>query len=399
MQAPSGALGAALGAPGLANLRALTLDSDARSFWEDPAAMLEGAIALLLRGLKAAAIGAITLVQSAVDAIFDLLKEMIAAVFAICEAHLAIPYLTTFYEKVVLRDNGEQLTLLNLVALAAAIPATVTYKLASGSDGPLFSDDDLAALQQPDWEGYTSRVQTWLARTTGAPQVDAARTQAAMLSRDSVSVSTFQKAAWGLTAGYAVSTGLWGIACVLEDTPGRYSATPRWLSGLKLGAQVIALATGAPFWTMSSTTPTPTIAINSLIFCGAVLALRSNYDAVWDEVYAKTGDPLLTGVYGILQYLGYAAMTIISAATSQPVRDRVVLTLLTAAIGDGEATEWWPQLLKLAAEGDAEPATKVTMLAMVPLLDGAAYALVTVGTFASLFYNMAEVCTGLTPSL
>ena len=104
--------------------------------------------------MQSAVTGLVSLVQSAVHALFGFLKQQIDQVWALCTAPINIPVVTSFYQTTVV--PGEQLTMLSLIALAAAIPLTVTYKLVTGQSGSMFTDDDLAAVRNPNWSGYTA---------------------------------------------------------------------------------------------------------------------------------------------------------------------------------------------------------------------------------------------------
>lgn len=94
---------------------------------------------LLLNFLRTCVKVLMGVVKKAIELGRDVLVAVVDVLRNVFKVHISIPVLTPFVEKVVL--GGRQLTIGRLLCFLAAIPATVIYKLVTGSDhGPLTSD-------------------------------------------------------------------------------------------------------------------------------------------------------------------------------------------------------------------------------------------------------------------
>jgi hypothetical protein len=101
---------------------------NAATFFEGPSSadqfFAEG-MAALLEKLKDLILATLSGAQAVIDKALDLLKTMVAKLRALAEASIEIPLLSELYKWIA---KAEQLTALDLVALIAAIPATILYK-------------------------------------------------------------------------------------------------------------------------------------------------------------------------------------------------------------------------------------------------------------------------------
>ncbi|HEX5494369.1 MAG TPA: ricin-type beta-trefoil lectin domain protein [Mycobacteriales bacterium] len=170
----------------------------------DPATLFGAGVDLLLRVVQTVTDAALDVAENVVHTVMAALDSLLDVMYQMATTRIEIPVLTTFYEKVVMLDNGSQLTMASLVALAAAIPLTITYKALTGSDDPVFSPADHDAFMSMSGSDYTwirdpfTRLAT--RSTSGSPSDDALL----WLSRA------------GLFAS-AVSTFIWGTVAMLSD--------------------------------------------------------------------------------------------------------------------------------------------------------------------------------------
>ncbi|MBI1301122.1 MAG: hypothetical protein GC137_05620 [Alphaproteobacteria bacterium] len=84
------------------------------------------------------------LMIAGIDWFFDQLKKMLTELDKLLAYRIDIPLVTRLYEEVIMKGNGTELTLYSLGALLGAIPATIIYKLATGSDHGPFHGQELA---------------------------------------------------------------------------------------------------------------------------------------------------------------------------------------------------------------------------------------------------------------
>ena len=104
----------------------------------DPRKLLDGDPARLIELGKVVARVGIELGKAAVDLAADTTAAMLDALLKLLDVRIDIPLLTSFVETLVL--GGRSLTVGRLLCLIAAIPATLIYKLVTGSsDGPFSS--------------------------------------------------------------------------------------------------------------------------------------------------------------------------------------------------------------------------------------------------------------------
>lgn len=75
---------------------------------------------------------------------FDQLELLLKELDKLLAYRIDLPLLTRLYEEVIMKNNGSKLTLYSLAALLGAIPATIIYKLATGSDHGPFHGEELS---------------------------------------------------------------------------------------------------------------------------------------------------------------------------------------------------------------------------------------------------------------
>ncbi|WUG05345.1 LamG domain-containing protein [Streptomyces sp. NBC_00467] len=106
-------------------------------------------------------------VQALIDAVIGSLEDLIPplkkylhqiinALFSIGNQHIQIPFVTPFYEKIVMGNSGEKLSILSLASLLGAMPVTFTYKITHGGKAPY------TAQEADAFVNLTSSDYTWL---------------------------------------------------------------------------------------------------------------------------------------------------------------------------------------------------------------------------------------------
>jgi hypothetical protein len=335
-----------------------------------------------------------------VHALFGFLKQQIDQIWALCTAPINIPVLSSFYQTTVV--PGEQLTMLSLITLAAAIPLTVTYKLVTGQSGSMFTDDDLAAVRNPNWSGYTA-ITSSIQQTFGSADGAAGRSVApAAPDARGVRATAADWVWWGLGGYvYAFSSLAWGICCYIEDSTKNVSKAVTWA---KIAFQLLADITCCPAIPLRGT-PSPRTAVvwlNWWIWGGGIAALLVNTvtaaasqlvntvtaaaSQVKLEAFAKwmadKADPLFTGIYGFLQLIGYIVIAALWSGWWGG---------MYFAIGLGESLEWVPQLIKLGAL--VKPESKLVLGLLVARIELIGYGIVFGGYAALTSALIAQVYT------
>ncbi|WP_209329865.1 LamG domain-containing protein [Lunatimonas salinarum] len=78
-----------------------------------------------------------------IDWFFTQLEQLLIELDKLLATRIDIPFVTRLYEHYIMKDSGATLTLYSFGALVGAIPATILYKLATGSDHGPFHGEDL----------------------------------------------------------------------------------------------------------------------------------------------------------------------------------------------------------------------------------------------------------------
>ncbi|HSI75089.1 MAG TPA: LamG domain-containing protein [Lunatimonas sp.] len=105
---------------------------------------LDAIVDRLVDLLEAIAENVFDLMIAGIEWFFDQLEKMLEELDKLLAYRIDIPLVTRLYEQVIMKDNGTKLTLYSLGALLGAIPATIIYKLATGSDNGPFHGQELA---------------------------------------------------------------------------------------------------------------------------------------------------------------------------------------------------------------------------------------------------------------
>ncbi len=341
---------------------------------------------VLLQAVQAVADLALEMTEDVLRAILALLDKLLDALYKIATTRLDIPIVTPFYEQVVMRGNGGQLTLFSLLALLAAIPMTVTYKALTRSDEPVFSIADRDAFLAMDASAYT-----WISDPFAPKSMLTPRTATLPISDHAI-----QALNWAGGFLYTASTNVWGLAATASDvlwvatvvTAGSSASLfgepaptqPKFekpLCYVVLGSQLACLVTGYPWSTDFGSTPD---AIAFGLWAAQAVPLVSNLVASTVDGWGKIGDPALTGAYGVV-CMGLMAW-LWWERDHAPGADRAA----DAAEGMGNLfgnLTWCVQLIKLS------PTQSFYTIVALLLLDFVGYAGLAVTTFARTITDMA----------
>jgi hypothetical protein len=116
--------------------------------------------------------------ENMIDTTLDAVGLLLPSVQALMSARWDIPVITWLYEEVICDGDGSKLSLLDLVALLAAIPSTVIAKVATGRN--LFPDATAqAVLRATTWEDLLDALRSPTAAHSRAPALATAATTSA----------------------------------------------------------------------------------------------------------------------------------------------------------------------------------------------------------------------------
>jgi hypothetical protein len=170
---------------------------------------------------------ALPTLRKIVDEFFEIIATALESLQDMLNASWNIPFVSKFYKWMFSTD----LTALDLIALIAAIPATVTYKIKYGQ-APFPTDADEAAFEN----AYSL---AWLLQQFGFGAT--AATEASTSSTDLSSNQVF-----GILFG--VTNGLSGILTTWQDAQGlKYKASTS-VTALGLGLSIAAVLTSNPYY-------------------------------------------------------------------------------------------------------------------------------------------------------
>jgi hypothetical protein len=99
---------------------------------QDPSSFVKNAITLLLTILEDAAILALDFVGAVLDAFIGALADLLNGALALATQAIDIPVITTLWNVITSSQSSFNLTILNLVSLVLAIPATIIVKATGG---------------------------------------------------------------------------------------------------------------------------------------------------------------------------------------------------------------------------------------------------------------------------
>lgn len=150
------------------------------------------------------------------------IEAALAAVQAVLEFEIEVPILTDLYASI---TNGKKLTILSLVSLVAAIPATIAYKLCSGNVAPFTTDTPVSDLQMTV-ASATSSYQTSVSAATIFPPNILDGTQAARTATTEREVTGPQAVSWVFGFTYGCCYILAGIIDTWERTTAARPVAP-----------------------------------------------------------------------------------------------------------------------------------------------------------------------------
>jgi hypothetical protein len=129
------------------------------------AILLDG-VEILLNTMKALADAFTDCVIDLIAALRQELERLVTLIFSVIDEPVEIPFVSAFYENVIMRGNGQKLSLLSLGCLMAAAPITFVYKLTHDNKAP-FSAKDVETFKAMPPSDYTWLVNPLRPRPTG----------------------------------------------------------------------------------------------------------------------------------------------------------------------------------------------------------------------------------------
>lgn len=313
----------------------------------DSSTTLEGALALLLKGLKVLFDATTDFFQQIIDIIFEGLAAVLQSMDALLNERIELPLITDFYENVVMAgEQDEQMTGYGLIALLGAVPFTVAYKLIAGNDTPPFTQADLDGLAGASWQNL--------------PQYQGAQgTSASAALRDSSSDRVVDLVYLSFTFVNAVATAVWGVTSAIFDEPADEAlelvgSTKTTLRAVHMSAQLVSIVCSYP----SGSGRTFGCAFIAWAPCFAPfisnLIVSFQSDPAEIESWDRT-DVFVCGSYGIWEAVFEVVQLGAALSEDQPLVD----TLLNLVSGETSAMEWWPQWFKLTTDAPTVPAWDV----------------------------------------
>lgn len=118
-----------------------SLIADTPSFttlFSDPQAFFKAGVKDVISALKLLWDVTIDLFKAGVAGVFDAFSAILTSLDTLMKTHIVIPFVTDLYEHVI--NPGQSLTGYDLMALLAAAPLTVAYKLVHGGQAPVASN-------------------------------------------------------------------------------------------------------------------------------------------------------------------------------------------------------------------------------------------------------------------
>lgn len=299
----------------ISGVPSLLESANLQEIFSSPANMLDKGLAFILEIVKQIADAALGAAETLVQAITAALQTLLQASYAFCSQRINIPIVTSFYENVVMKGNG-QLSILSLISLMAAIPATLSWKIINADDKPLFSE-----AERTQFLSISGNQYNWIS----LPDDPTHSKRSPILPADVV-----RRLGIGMGFTNAAAQLVWGIAVTLGDAiwlikkvavgPGNPKFA-RPLVFLMLGGQLLAVVATFP-WGTNFSLPMDQLAF--AMWASYFVPFISNIIAIFSEVWQWPGDAAVSAGYGAV----YIALTIALWVTrsSQPtVPDRGVL--------------------------------------------------------------------------
>jgi hypothetical protein len=139
------------------------VQSFVKSNLSDPRAFFDLVMVDFLNAAKDLVLFVLDTVQAIIDKILAVAAQAIDTLAGVLTANIDIPIVTWLYRQITKTSenpNGDQLTLLDLLSLLLAVPATILYKvMLGGGQAPPFQQSDLQTLQQGlPWPNVPSAV-------------------------------------------------------------------------------------------------------------------------------------------------------------------------------------------------------------------------------------------------
>jgi hypothetical protein len=355
----------------------LILNSNLMEALQDPQALLQDGIEILLHAAKFLVDESLQLATRLVGALVHLIDSLIDAVYDLCSTRIVIPYLTDFYEQTIMKGNGRQLTIFSLMSLSAALPLTVVWKISSAVDDPVFTPQ-----QHDDFLKLTGDQFNWIS----LPQV-LGRSATLIDEQRIIDKDTATKI--GIVMGYVncVATAVWGITSRYGDslwvpkavTGNEFIENPKFLkpaSYFLIGSEALYFVSAFP-WSTDFENQADQLAF--AMWASQIIPTGSNVASVISSEWSEFGDPLLTGSYGIFYLILTTALW--CTRDYKTNKDSKISNIEEGMNNILGALTWLPQLAKFARV-IPEPNLRLIIILSIPYLDGITYGLAALYIFA-----------------
>ncbi len=358
------------------NLDTLISDNQAgiTDFIDSAETSLDEALATILELLKASLDMAIDLAKAVVDAVLDMLIAGYQMVLDMIDSRINIPIITWFYEEVICAGDGSKLTILNLLALAGALPVTVLSKLFHG-EAP-FTEAFEKKFQTMSWQDYgfyhlPSNLFGAAAQENYRPRVNDVL--------DTAQPGWVMPLSWAQGFVFSASVAVWFGGVMASDTANvsvLENGFNTWLMLPIVGAQFLAQIASYPIYMSYNAGTPPSLevsiwALQWLPFAMDVVDLvlaKTKPAGAGFKTYIDTVQNGVIGVWGVIHVLLFIALLIWetienSKDPTKSASEKIWDEADIGAKGGSNIASTIPEIVGFARYGMANPEVKAAVVA------------------------------------
>ena len=210
-----------------------------KNLGKEPDQIFRMAFAGMLSALKGIGLVGLDLANNVVDALLQAMSDIIDTFSSVVKQKISIPFVSTFYKWI----TGQDLTLLNVVSMATAIPTAIIYKITTGdslftaSSGP-GSAQDFTSVVTCDNMLTATGLKSASPQSAGSPFQNITKRQAN-----------------GLAATYLTVTYIGGLFTALGEMKDFAPTAPRdwqgplgWISYAGVGCGILSAVFSFPWF-------------------------------------------------------------------------------------------------------------------------------------------------------
>jgi hypothetical protein len=209
-----------------------------RNLGKEPDQIFKMAFAGMLSALKGIGLVGLDLASKIVDALLQAMSDVIDTFSNVVKQKISIPFVSTFYKWA----TGDDLTLLNVVSMATAIPSAIIYKITTGDS--LFTADSGPGSAQD----FTSVVtcDNMLAATGLTPASSSPRSAASPIQ------NVTKRMAYGMAGTYLTVTYIGGLLTAVGEikdaAPTAWQGPLGWISYAGVGCGILSAVFSFPWF-------------------------------------------------------------------------------------------------------------------------------------------------------